>query len=107
MTNSIKGKNAIITGGGKGLGRALAIALAQEGVNIGLIARTETDLLKVAEELKPYKVQVSIATGDVANMESIGKAIQEVKSTLGAVDILINNAGIASFGSFLALEPSQ
>lgn len=107
MINSIRGKNAIITGGGKGLGRALAIALAKEGVNIGLIARTETDLLNVAEELKTYNVQVTFATGDVANIESIESAIEEVKSVLGPVDILINNAGIAAFGSFLTLTPSQ
>lgn len=103
---SIKGKNALITGGGKGLGRALAIALAQEGVNVGLVARSEADLLNVAKELKEYGVTTSVATGDVSDMESIDSAVQQIKSELGPIDILINNAGIGAFGSFLELEPS-
>lgn len=59
---SLQGKNAIITGAGKGIGRALAIALAQEGVNIGLAARTASDLDRVAAELKPYGVKTAIVT---------------------------------------------
>lgn len=104
--NSITGKTALITGGGKGLGRALAIALAQEGVNIGLIARTEKDLLTVAEELKQYPVKTAIATGDVSDLASIEGAVEQIRSGLGPIDILINNAGIGAFGSFLELEPS-
>lgn len=103
---SIKGKNALITGGGKGLGRALAITLAQEGVNVGLVSRSESDLLKVADELKQYNITAAIATGDVSDMESIDSAVQQIKSELGPIDILINNAGIGAFGSFLELEPS-
>ena len=49
---SLKGKNAIVTGAGKGLGKAISIALAQEGVNVALIGRTEKDLISVADELK-------------------------------------------------------
>jgi len=104
---SIKGKNALITGGGKGLGRALAIALAQEGVNVGLIARSEADLLKVADELKEYNITTAVAPGDVSDMESINAAVQKIRAELGPIDILINNAGISTFGSFLELEPSK
>lgn len=104
---SLQGKNAIITGAGKGIGRAIAIALAQEGVNIGLLARTESDLQKVAEELKPHGVKTSIATVDVSNIEDVNAAVAKVEADLGATDILINNAGISSFGPFLDLEPSR
>ena len=104
---SIKGKNAIITGAGKGIGRAVAIALAQEGVNVGLLARTLSDLEKLAEELKPYEVNVSIATVDVANIDAVNSAVLKVKNELGSIDILINNAGTASFAKFLELEPSR
>src|SRR5690606_14983555 len=104
---SIKGKNALITAGGKGLGRALAIALAQEGVNVGLIARSEADLLKVADELKEYNITTAVAPGDVSDMESINAAVQKIRAELGPIDILINNAGISTFGSFLELEPSK
>lgn len=104
---SLKGKNALITGAGKGIGRALAIALAQEGVNVGLIARTEADLQNVAEELKTFNVHVAIATADVASIDSVNAAVAKVKTDLGAIDILINNAGISSFGSFMELEPAR
>lgn len=104
---SLKGKNALITGAGKGIGRALAIALAQEGVNVGLIARTASDLQHVAEELKNLNVHVAIATADVSSMDSVNTAVTKLKSDLGAIDILINNAGISSFGSFMELEPAR
>lgn len=104
---SLKGKNAIITGAGKGIGRAIAIALAEEGVNIGLVARTEADLQKVAAELVQYGVKTAIATADVTDINAVNVAIATLKSALGAVDILINNAGIAAFGSFMELEPAK
>lgn len=104
---SLKGKNAIITGAGKGIGKAMAIALAQEGVNIGLMARTASDLEVLAEELKQYGVKTAIATVDVADIDNVNAAVGQVKSELGVIDILINNAGTASFGPFLELEPSR
>lgn len=104
---SLKGKNALITGAGKGIGRALAIALAQEGVNVGLIARTEADLQNVAEELRTFNVHVAIVTADVASIDSVNNAVAKIKIDLGAIDILINNAGISSFGSFMELEPAR
>jgi len=104
---SLKGKNAIITGAGKGIGKAMAIALAQEGVNIGLMARTAADLQVLAQELKQYGVKTAIATVDVSDIENVNAAVSQVKSELGVIDILINNAGTASFGPFLELEPSR
>jgi Short-chain dehydrogenases of various substrate specificities len=104
---SLKGKNAIITGAGKGIGKAMAIALAQEGVNIGLMARTISDLQILAEELKQYGIKTAIATVDVSDIENVNYAVTKVKSELGVIDILINNAGTASFGPFMELEPSR
>ena len=104
---SLKGKNALITGAGKGIGRALAVALAQEGVNVGLIARTAADLQNVAKELKTFNVHVAVATADVASIDAVNTAVAKVKTDLGAIDILINNAGISSFGSFMELEPAR
>jgi 3-oxoacyl-[acyl-carrier protein] reductase len=104
---SLKGKNAIITGAGKGIGKAIAIALAQEGVNVGLLARTLSDLESLAEEVKSLGAKVSIATVDVADMDAVNAAVLKVKNELGTIDILINNAGVASFGKFLELEPSR
>ncbi|MFC0270823.1 3-ketoacyl-ACP reductase [Metabacillus herbersteinensis] len=104
---SINGKTALITGAGRGIGRATAIALAKEGVNIGLIGLTFANLEKVAEELKEYDVDVSVAVVDVKDNDSVLHAVEHIKSELGAIDILINNAGIAKFGGFLELTPEE
>lgn len=104
---SLKGKTALITGAGKGIGRAVAIALAKEGVNTALLARTQRDLQKVASEIETLGVETSIVTADVSNIHSVNKAVEQVQADLGFIDILINNAGTASFGKFLDLEPAQ
>jgi len=103
----IKGKNAIITGAGRGIGRATAIAFAKEGINVGLIGKTAANLEKVAEELRQYGVDVTMATADVSDNESVIAAVEHVKSELGPIDILINNAGIGKFGKFLELSPEE
>jgi len=101
---NISGKSALITGAGKGIGRAIAIALAKEGVNVGLLARTQSDLENVAEELKGFDIKVAIATADVSDVDSVNIAVEKIKEELGFVDILINNAGIGKFAKFLELE---
>ncbi|MGG0642452.1 3-ketoacyl-ACP reductase [Sporosarcina gallistercoris] len=103
----ITGKNAIITGAGRGIGRATAIAFAKEGIHVGLIGKTVANLEKVAEELRQYNVNVAIASADVSDPESITAAVQHVKSELGPIDILVNNAGIGKFGKFLELSPEE
>lgn len=107
MSIDLSGKKAIITGAGKGIGRATALALAKEGVSLGLLARTEEDLLKVADEVKETGVEVSIATADVAVNEEVTEAVDQLIEGLGSVDILINNAGMARFGKFLDLEVDE
>lgn len=103
----IKGKNAIITGAGRGIGRATAIAFAKEGINVGLIGKTAENLEKVANELSEYGVEVTMATADVSDNESVIAAVEHIKSELGPIDILINNAGIGKFGKFLELSPEE
>ena len=104
---SLAGKTALITGAGKGIGKAMAIALAREGVNVGLIARTATDLEKVAGEVKSLGVKASIATANVADINEVNAAVEKIKAELGFIDILINNAGTSTFGGFLELEPAR
>lgn len=103
----ITGKNAIITGAGRGIGRATAIAFAKEGIHVGLIGKTAANLKKVAEELREYGVNVSLAAADVSDNASVISAVEHVKSELGPIDILINNAGIGKFGKFLELSPEE
>src|SRR5690625_1076016 len=107
MSTQLAGKTAIITGAGKGIGRATALALAKEGVHIGLMARTEADLQNVVDEVKEAGVQAYIATADVSSNEQVNQAVDQLKNELGTIDILVNNAGIAKFGGFLELEVAE
>jgi 3-oxoacyl-[acyl-carrier protein] reductase len=104
---SIKGKNALITGAGKGIGKAVAQQLAAEGVNVALLARTEKDLEAVAAELKSSGVKVVYATADVADRSAVETAIAKLTAELGSIDILINNAGVGKFGKFMEMEPEE
>ena len=104
---SLKGKNALITGAGKGIGRSIAIALASEGVHVGLVSRTVNDLRILAEELSIYGIRTSMAAADVSDITSVNAAVEAIQKDLGNIDILINNAGIAIFGKFLELEPAE
>lgn len=104
---SLKGKNALITGAGKGIGRAIAIALAKEGVHVALLARTTSQLEEVASEAKSLGVKAAVVTADVTDITSVNEAIKQATTELGPIDILINNAGTAKFGKFLELEPEE
>ncbi|TDE04857.1 3-ketoacyl-ACP reductase [Flavobacterium sandaracinum] len=103
--NDLKNKNALITGAGKGIGKAVAIALAKEGVNVILVARTQSDLDQVAQEVNALGVKSLTLIADVANIDSVNTAVEKALSEFKTIDILINNAGIAAFGKFLELEP--
>lgn len=103
---SIKNKVALVTGAGKGIGKAIALALAGEGVHVGLLARTEKDLLVVAAEINKLGVKSTIVTADVSKIEEVNIAVAKVQVELGPIDILVNNAGIGTFGKFLELEPT-
>ncbi|GAB3531731.1 3-ketoacyl-ACP reductase [Pontibacter brevis] len=104
---SLAGKVALVTGAGKGIGRAIAVALAKEGVHVGLLARTESQLKEVADEVTAAGVKASVGTADVADITAVNEAVAKVKQELGPIDILINNAGTGTFGKFLELEPAE
>ena len=103
----LKNKNALITGAGKGIGKAVALALAKEGVNIILVARTQEEIDSVAAKVRSLRVKALAITADVADINSVNAAIEKALAEFGTIDILINNAGIAAFGKFLELEPTD
>lgn len=104
---SLQGKKVLITGGGKGIGRAVAVALAQEGADIALIGRSEGPLQEVVATLTDMGVKAAYALADVGVMAEVDKAVASLTQQLGSIDILINNAGIAAFGGFMDLTPTQ
>ncbi|KAF2509194.1 3-ketoacyl-ACP reductase [Flavobacterium zhairuonense] len=101
----LKNKTAFITGAGKGIGKAVAIALAKEGVNLILVSRTQKDVEQLADEASNLGVKALAVTADVSDMNSINAAAEKALAEFKHIDILINSAGIASFGKFLELEP--
>lgn len=106
MENLI-GKKALITGGGRGLGKATALALASEGVHIAITGRNESVLQATVKEIEALDVKAFYAVFDVANAEDTKAGIAKIKAEFGETDILINNAGIAGYGTFLEMDPKQ
>jgi 3-oxoacyl-[acyl-carrier protein] reductase len=104
---SLAGKVALVTGAGKGIGRAVALALAQEGVHVGLLARSESQLQDVAAEIKALGGKTAVVAADVSDRAAVEAAVAQIEQELGPLDILINNAGISSFGKFLELDPKE
>jgi 3-oxoacyl-[acyl-carrier protein] reductase len=105
--NDLKNKNALITGAGKGIGKAIALALAKEGVNVILLARTQNEIDNVAAKARSLRVKALAITADVADINSVNDAVAKALTEFKTIDILINNAGIAAFGKFLELEPTE
>lgn len=103
----LKNKNALITGAGKGIGKAIALALAKEGVHVILVARTKDEIESVAIKARSLRVKALAITADVADINSVNAAVAKALAEFGTIDILINNAGIAAFGKFLELEPTD
>ncbi|MBW1817486.1 MAG: SDR family NAD(P)-dependent oxidoreductase [Deltaproteobacteria bacterium] len=93
----IKGENALLTGGSRGLGPYIGRALAREGVNVALAARTEKALTSVAEELTGLGVHAMAVACDITDGASRKSLLDQVKARFGQIDILINNAGIMTW----------
>jgi len=90
----LDGKTALITGGNKGLGKAMALALGQAGARLILVARNEGQLKEAAADLAKTGAQIDIFPCDVTKEDQVGKLEADVQSRSGPIHILINNAGI-------------
>src|SRR5216684_6781757 len=91
---SLKGKVAVITGASKGLGKAMALALAEGGARLALVSRNEKQLNAVAEEAQAVGGQAKVFVADVTREDQVAKIERDVVAAYGGVQILINNAGI-------------
>jgi len=89
----LENKVALITGSGRGIGRAMAMLFAKEGAAVFLTARTESELASVAKEVKDQGGKAAYITADLTNARECEKVILEMHKKFGRVDILVNNAG--------------
>ncbi len=104
---SLQGKRALITGGSRGIGKATAIALAKEGVELGLIARSEKSFDSIRLELTDLGATFITAVADVSQEKEVRKAVKDIENKLGNLDILINNAGVGTNGTFQELPTTE
>ena len=102
MDLGIEGKVALVTGGTRGIGLGIAQALAREGARVAVVARTEPDVLKVAEAIRGLGV-----AADVMTEEGCNKAFAETEASLGPVEILVNNFGARAGTSWSDTGPSD
>lgn len=95
MSNLLKDKVAIITGGSRGIGKAIAERFAQEGCNLMLASRTKSELKKTVESIiKQSSIHVSSYQTDIGNEEEVVAMVQQTITEFGRIDVLVNNAAI-------------
>ena len=94
MANRLTGRNAIVTGAGRGIGRAVALAFAAEGANVLINDVDESNATEVAREVEKEGVTAAIDTSAIGTMEAAQSVVATAYDAFGEVDVLVNNAGI-------------
>ncbi|WP_454753874.1 SDR family NAD(P)-dependent oxidoreductase [Cupriavidus necator] len=92
----LTGKKAVITGGARGIGRAIALAFAREGADVAVLDLRKEDAVRAAAEVAELDVEGLAVAADVARESSVNAALAEVEAEFGRIDILVNNAGFDS-----------
>lgn len=90
----LEGKTAIVSGAGRGIGRAIAIGLAEAGANVALLARTEENLKETSSVIEKIGRKTLVLPTDVTKRDQVHNSISAVSSEWGKIDILVNNAGM-------------
>ena len=103
---SLDGRVAVVTGGNGGIGRGIALGLAQAGAAVAVLARNVDRNEAVSAEIRALGVKAFPLCLDVTDRAALAPAIEQVEREMGTVDILINNAGIALPGGVLKLDPA-
>jgi NAD(P)-dependent dehydrogenase (short-subunit alcohol dehydrogenase family) len=101
----ISGKTVVVTGGGSGIGRAIALALSKRGATVVLVGRTESRLRAVADEAAELEGSAVVVPGDVSGIDEVDRIATEVRSKAGDPQILVNAAGVS--GQFTTIRESD
>lgn len=108
MPGSLANQVAVVTGGGRGLGRAFAVALAHEDARVVLVARSRAELIETAELVQRAGGIAHIYCADVTDWDVTLKIIAEIKDSVGPVDLLVNNAGVGGpIGPVSETDPEE
>jgi len=91
----LRDQTAVVTGGGKGIGRATCLALAREGADIVVVARTERDIRETARMVEKEGRRALAVSTDIRIEEDVENMVSEAMDVFGRIDILVNNAGVA------------
>ena len=102
-----EGKTALVTGAARGIGQAIALALAQEGANVVIVDVDLDRAQEVAQEIEALGRQAMAIPADVSDPKAVHRLVDEALSLFRRIDILINNAGIIRRGSFLEHDPQD
>ena len=94
MTELLTDKVCIITGAGKGFGKAIAKKFADNGAKLALITRTQSDIDDLYREFYGYENKLLAICGDVSDQDTVNSFVAEVKNKFGRIDVLVNNAGM-------------
>jgi NAD(P)-dependent dehydrogenase (short-subunit alcohol dehydrogenase family) len=104
----LTGKVALVTGGGRGIGRAIALAYADAGATLAITARTRSELDQVAQEIRARGAEAFVTTCDMLDSKQVSAMAAEVHRELGALDVIVNNAGGGSvIAPFLELQEAD
>jgi NAD(P)-dependent dehydrogenase (short-subunit alcohol dehydrogenase family) len=95
MTGALAGKVAVITGAGRGIGRAVALAYAREGASLALCSRTAEELHSTAAELERLGATALVVPADVSAADQVAAFVERALEKFGRLDVLVNNAGVA------------
>jgi NADP-dependent 3-hydroxy acid dehydrogenase YdfG len=99
---------AIVTGAGRGFGRAIATRLAREGFAVALTARSEAQLAEVASEITASGGRALAIAADVTDRSAVTRVVEEAERRLGPITLLVNNAGVPGpFGPLWAVDPDE
>ncbi|HCU74463.1 MAG TPA: diacetyl reductase, partial [Acinetobacter baumannii] len=107
MVKGLKNKVALVTGAAQGIGRGIALRLAQEGAHIALVDMKQDQLNDVQQEIQALGVNASIFIANVSDREQVYAAINHAEQTLGGFDVMINNAGIAQVQAIADITPDE
>src|ERR1700712_2109876 len=107
MSGPLTGKVALVTGGGRGIGRGIALRLARDGADIALVDVRPDGTNAVADEIAEIGSKATTFIADVSDRDQVFAAVDHATSALGGFDIMVNNAGIALVAPLVDSTPGQ